>query len=153
MHQGLEFGEACEKWNFNTVLEIFVKAFPLRNSGQQTPQRRLGGTSQLSIAAEITNSFIQEVGAAAPVEPYGVVAATHKYRSFLENLQIPPSTCRLMERWGMGNTGNWDIGWDISFRHFSWHFELMIFCGIRKQKPQIAALQWHAAIAKEMNCQ
>jgi hypothetical protein len=102
----LEFEEACEKWNFNMVLEIVVETFPLRNSGQQIPQHRLGGTSQLSIAAEITNSFIQEVSAAAPIEPFDVVAATHKDGSFFENLQVPASTRRLMEIWGMGPIGN-----------------------------------------------
>jgi hypothetical protein len=106
MHEGVEFVEACEKWNFNTALEIFVEAFPSRNSGQQIPQRRLGGTSQLSIAAEITNNFIQEVNAAAPIEPFDVVATSHKDRSFFENLQIPASTRRLMEIWGMGPTSN-----------------------------------------------
>ena len=77
MLKGLEFGEVYEKWNVITMLEILVKAFEPRNLWQLTPLHRLGGASQLSIAAEITNSFIQEVSAAAPIEPFDVVAATH----------------------------------------------------------------------------
>jgi hypothetical protein len=87
MHEGLDIGDACAKWNYITVWDIIYEAFSLGRLRQDLAQHHLGETSKLSIAAEITNSFIQEVNAAPPIEPFDVIAATYRDREFWENLQ------------------------------------------------------------------
>jgi hypothetical protein len=64
-----------------------------------------------------TASF-KEVNAAAPVEPFDIVAATHPDWFLVEDLQITASTRRLRGWWEMENTDNWDLREDISFRDF-----------------------------------
>ena len=77
MLEGLEFGEVYEKWNVNTVLEILVGAFEPRNSGQQN--RCTDWVELLSCQSlrRLRTASFKEVRAAAPIEPFDVVAATH----------------------------------------------------------------------------
>ncbi|PMD63439.1 uncharacterized protein K444DRAFT_715841 [Hyaloscypha bicolor E] len=95
--EGVEFGEAFGKWNYITVMLAFDEAFPPRHSRPPT-QHQVDGESQLAIAAEVTRNFISEVKSEPPIQPFDVVAATDRERSHYENLQMPRSTQRFMER-------------------------------------------------------
>jgi hypothetical protein len=89
--EGLEFGEVFGKYNYTTVMLAFEEAFPPRHSRRPT-QHQVDRESQLTIAAEVAKRFISEVKSEPPIQPFDVVAATHRERSHYENLQMPESS-------------------------------------------------------------
>jgi hypothetical protein len=96
VYEGMEFGEAWGKWNYVTVMVLFEEAFPPTKS-KQAKFHQFDKDSQLSISAQVTDSFISDLKSQPPMEPFDVLAAMYRDRSHYENLQLPRGISRFME--------------------------------------------------------
>lgn len=92
--EGTEFGDVYGKWNY-IVLTIFDEAFPPKGlRGASQPEE----TQQFTISAEVTNNSIAKIKSQQPVQPFDVVAATYRGKSYYDNKNIPKGILRAMER-------------------------------------------------------
>jgi hypothetical protein len=100
VYGGTECAEIFEKWNYMTAMEIMEDVFHSKNrerNSRQGQHRQMNGESRLSIAAEVTRTFLSEVKSEPVVEPFDVMAAT--FREDYDDSNLPKNLQRLLRKW------------------------------------------------------